>query len=336
VIDSLFESEGVTFDKVGVSSSCGGDAVYANDDQPGGFGSPPNAVSVCNNNFSDDNFSDFSENLHGRVRAIFPRRTSQVCLDVLPSGAGEQGVLRGFNAVGALVAVGLSDVGSVESRVCVNESTIRFVEFAGLDDGLARFDNLDFTFGAAAINFDWDTKFVEIPNGTVVNTTYQTAGVLLAGERVGTSCGDGSSVYANGDVIGDFASSPNQVSMCNTQFSDFSENGQGMVKATFLADALSVCIDVRATQPDDFAVLRAFDANDLVLGEVTSSAGSTETVCISGDAIRAVRFAGDGSLFARFDNLNVSFAPEPSGALLGAVSLLVVSAAARRRVPRRT
>jgi hypothetical protein len=331
IIDSLFVSEGVAFEKVGPSSSCGGRSIYANNDLPGTFGSPPNAVSVCNNNFSD-----FSEDLHGLVRAIFPRRVNQVCVDALPSGAEDQAVLRGYNGLGNLVAFEVSAAGNVETRVCINEPTMRYVEFAGRNGGLARFDNLDFTFGAAAIDFDFDTQAQPIPSGTVVNATYQPAGVLLEGERVGVSCGDGDSVYANGDVVGDFASSPNQVSLCNTQFSDFSENAQGMVSASFVLDALSVCVDVRASQSNDFAVLRSFNVNDDFLDEVTSSPGATETVCISGDAIRRVRFAGDGSRFARFDDLEVTFAPEPSGALLGAFALVVISATARRRAPRRT
>jgi hypothetical protein len=319
VVDGLFQSEGVVFEKVGPASDCGAEAVYANDDLPAGFGSPPNAVSVCDGS----ELSNFSENSMGSVRARFPRNVNQVCIDTVPS-PGERGVLRGFDESDVEVAETLAPVG-VEARICVTNPSMRAVEFAGYQGGFARFDNLEFTFGAASIDFDEDPSSTPIANGTVINTTYQAAGVVFEGERVGAACGAGDSVYANADATGDFASSPNQVSLCNTAFSDFSENGQGMVHATFPEDALAVCIDVRATQANDYAVLRSFDASDVQLAEETSSDGATETLCISGPAIRGVRFAGDGPRFARFDDLYVLFAPEPGVAALGVAALLVLS-----------
>jgi hypothetical protein len=325
VIDTLFESEGVVFEKVNGSGICGGDAVYANADLPDGFGSSPNAVSICNNNFSD-----FSEDTHGRVRAFFARRANLVCIDALPSGDSDQAVLRAFNRFGRVVAKTLSLPGNSEERICVSSTTLRAVEFAGYQEGLAHFDNLEFTFGGATINFDVDTNAIPIPGGSVINSTYENAGVLLAGERIGMSCGTGDEVYANNDQIAAFGSPPNQVSLCNTNFSDFSENGQGMVHASFPLDALSVCVAVRATNAGDSAVLRSFDASDVQLDEVTSSNGATETLCIAGDGIRAVRFAGKGSRFARFDDLDVTFSPEPGSAALGAASLAMLAGLARR------
>jgi hypothetical protein len=329
VIDDFFVSEGVVFEKVGPSSSCGGDFIYANDDLPAGFGSPPNAVSVCNS--LTPGFADFSENTHGLVRAVFARRVNRACIDVLPSSKGAQGVLRAFDVDAQQLVQTLSPVG-LESRICVDGTTIRSVQFAGYQGGLARFDDLDFTFGAAAIDFDQDTGGQPIPGGTVVNDTYQPAGVLLEGERLGSACGSADDVYANDDLTGDFASSPNQVSLCSTQnFSDFSEDLQGMVHASFALDARSVCVDVRATQPGDFAVLRSFNASDVEIAEVVSSAGATETLCIDGTGIRGVRFAGDGSRFARFDNLDVTFTPEPGAGVLAAAALLVLSGLRGRR-----
>ncbi len=328
-VDDLFVSEGVTFERVG-SGACGQDFVFANDDLPGSFGSPPNAVSVCNGS----NFSDFSENQNGRVRAFFARRVNQVCIDALPSSGSDQAVLRGFDKDGQQIVQTNSAAGNFEQRICVSDSQLRSVEFGGLGNDFARFDNLDFDFGAASIDFDVDTADQPIPGDSVINDTYVSASVLFEGERVGMSCGVGDEVYANDDVTGDFASSPNQVSICNTNFSDFSENAQGMVHASFGFDALSVCIDVRATKAADYAVMRSYDASDVEISQVSSQAGATETLCITGDGIRGVRFAGAGGRFARFDNLDVTFSPEPGSALLGLSSLLVLAGLARRVRPR--
>lgn len=326
-VDTLFESEGVSFSKVNGSGVCGGAFVYANDDLPGLFGSPPNGVSVCNSSFSD-----FSENIHGRVRADFLRRVSQVCVSALPSGGSDRAVLRGFDADGLPLAQTLSAQGSFESRICVTDPLLRAVEFAGYQGGLARFDDFDFSFGDAAIDFDTDDADVPIASGSLVNVAYQDFDVVFDGERVGGACGAGDDVYANGDPTGDFASSPNQVSLCPTGFSDFSENLQGVVHASFPFDAQSVCVEVRATQADDWAVLRSYDAGDGLLDEVTSAAGASETLCISGGGIRGVRFAGAGPRFARFDDLDVRFVPEPGAVVAGlAAGATLAGLRARRR-----
>lgn len=326
VVDTLFESEGVTFEKTGASSPCGGPAVYANDDLPTGFGSPPNAVSVCDGG----HFADFSENTNGLVLARFPRRVTEACVSVLPSSGTAQGVMRAYDVSDTLLDQNLSPMG-VEARLCVTAATIRSVQFAGYQGTQARFDDFEFTFGNASIDFDVDTNDQPLANGTVVNQTYQSYGVSFERDGPTASCGTGDEVYANADSVGDFASSPNQVSACNTQFSDFSENGQGTVHATFALDALSVCVDVRATGAGDYAVLRSYDGSDVQLGEVSSASGATETLCIAGNDIRGVRFAGAGSHFARFDNLDVKFAPEPAATALGASALGVLAGLSRRR-----
>jgi hypothetical protein len=89
--------------------------------------------------------------------------------------------------------------------------------------------------------------------------------------------------------------------------SDISENLLGAVHAMFAQGANQVSIDVRPDGPSDVAVLRAYDAADNLINTVTSPPGVTGTLSIGtpGPPIRGVRFSGNGSQFARFDNLKV-------------------------------
>jgi hypothetical protein len=179
------------------------------------------------------------------------------------------------------------------------------------------------------IDFDTDPQGAAISAGTEMNLVYRSLGVSF--ERVGPGTLCRPEVYANSNQPVGFGSSPNVVSVCNEGIaSDISENRFGMVEAIFAVNASDVCVDVRPDGPTHAAVLRAFDADGMQIGEVTSVLGVTQQLCISGAGIRAVRFSGDGSLFARFDNVEVRFLPEP-GVFTGLVAglLLLLTAAAR-------
>jgi hypothetical protein len=151
-------------------------------------------------------------------------------------------------------------------------------------------------------------------------------------------------VYANADLPDGFGSSPNAISVCDTRFSDFSEGREGAVHATFALDALRICIDAIPTRSSDVAVLRSYDANDTLLGELFSSPGIPGRLCLDGSGIRGVRFAGFEDGYARFDDLIaytspespespgtgvpsavVTFVPEPSSWLLSTSALAVLA-----------
>ncbi len=183
--------------------------------------------------------------------------------------------------------------------------------------------------GLLLIDFDLDPQGVSLPAGTEVNLAYQSLGVIFDRVGPGTLCGP--EVYANSDQPIGFGSSPNVVSVCNEGgASDISENGFGMVEATLAANASQVCVDVLPDGPTHAAVLRAFDSVGLQIGEVTSALGVTQTLCISGAGIRSIRFSGNGSLFARFDNVSVQFLPEPRVSAGLMVGLLLLTAFSRR------
>jgi hypothetical protein len=124
------------------------------------------------------------------------------------------------------------------------------------------------------------------------------------------------------------------------------------VHALFAVDAVRVCVDVAPTRSGDFATLRSFDGNDILLGEVNSAPGVPQTLCIDGRGVRAVRFGGFEDRYARFDDLIVysspelpeampvvvRFVPEPApGLLAGAAlaALFCLACLARRSRPRR-
>jgi hypothetical protein len=116
------------------------------------------------------------------------------------------------------------------------------------------------------------------------------------------------------------------------------------VRALFAVDAVRVCVDVAPTRSGDFATLRSFDGNDVLLGEVHSAPGVPQTLCIDGRGVRAVRFGGFEDRYARFDDLIVHsspelagaatvivrFVPEPSPGLLAGAALAALACLARR------
>ena len=179
------------------------------------------------------------------------------------------------------------------------------------------------------INFDTDTAGSTVASGTVVDTLYAAWGVTFTHVGPG-SCSAGDHVYANDDQPSGFGSPPNVVSTCAPPIaSDISENlTGGFVQASFAQDANRVCIDVLPDFSTHHAVLNAYDAGNNPIGSVTSADGVTQTLCFSGAGIRSVRFSGDGDLYARFDDLTVTFTQEIPLSSRPALALLAVALAA--------
>jgi hypothetical protein len=157
------------------------------------------------------------------------------------------------------------------------------------------------------INFDATPAGSPVAAGTVVNDLYAEFGITFTKLGPGTSCGTGPEVYANDNQpVTPF--SGNTVSTCPQGIaSDISENGFGVVEAIFAQAASQVCIDVAPDGPGDAAFLEALDANNGSLQRITSNLGVQETFCIHQAGARKVHFSGDGTRFARFDNLKVVF-----------------------------
>ena len=143
------------------------------------------------------------------------------------------------------------------------------------------------------IGFDVDPAGAPIADGTVLDTVYLAAyGVTLARVESGMSptCAGTTEVFAH--TQGDFASSPNVVSLCGPGevFSNFS-SGVGMIEVALLRDAVEVCIAVDP-QSGGNAILQIVDGGGVVQGFVTSASDATESLCIQGAAIDRVRFTG--------------------------------------------
>jgi len=156
------------------------------------------------------------------------------------------------------------------------------------------------------IDFDTDPSGGTISAGTIINDVYAPLGVTFEKLGPGTNCGSGPEVYANSNSPTPPLSG-NVVSTCPEGIaSDISENNFGRIEARFSKPVKEVCIDV-VPPYTGYAFLEAFDANDVVLGRVTSAPGVNETLCISQTGIRGVRFSGEGNNFARFDNMKVLF-----------------------------
>ncbi len=145
VINTVYASMGVTFERVNASPSSTAWKVYANDDQPAGFGSPPNVVSL----YGSPSASDVSEKV-GLIRAVFETPASTVCIGFRPNSATYSGVIRAFDAAGAKLAEKMSGHG-VTGDICVSAFRIHHVEFSGAGDGWGRFDNLQVTLGAGPV-----------------------------------------------------------------------------------------------------------------------------------------------------------------------------------------
>jgi hypothetical protein len=142
VVNSLYSSQGVTFQKAGEGASCGaGPNVYASNDQPEGFGSFPNVVTLCGPSIA----SDISENTFGLIQADFEAPAVQVCIDVAPVDEGHFARMDAYDGAGTFIGSASSAAGSTET-LCFNGTGIRRVRFSGAETRFARFDNLRVNF----------------------------------------------------------------------------------------------------------------------------------------------------------------------------------------------
>ena len=140
VVDDLYSGLGVTFTHEG-PTGCGTN-VYANSDQPIGFGSAPNVVSTC----QPTSASDINSDSRGVIHAVLSQPASQVCIDVRPSDPASFARLRVFDSGGAEIG-GVSSAPGVTQTLCASATGIRGVRFAGgSHDAFARFDNFSVTF----------------------------------------------------------------------------------------------------------------------------------------------------------------------------------------------
>jgi len=149
-ISLTYASVGVTFAFEG--NGCG-PAVYANDDRPQDFGSPPNVVSTCGGGSASD-----IDGIHqGLIRVDFNRPVTRVCIDVRPDDPGNNAILRVYDADFVLIAQAES-VRGVTGPLCVEAAGIRHARLPGNvqgieDDEYARFDNLSVTFADTTPNY---------------------------------------------------------------------------------------------------------------------------------------------------------------------------------------
>lgn len=170
------------------------------------------------------------------------------------------------------------------------------------------------------MNFDQDRTGAAISPGTVVDSAYSLLGVIFGRTRTDGLC-PGGHVFANDNgPVGEggfgFESGNNVVTLCpEDTASDISENTFGRIVAQLAGPAAQVCLEVWVTTTQEGATgfLETFDANGTSLEKVTSTPNAYgQTLCSTKGGISSVQFAGSGSSFAEFDNVNVTFASPPS------------------------
>ena len=181
----------------------------------------------------------------------------------------------------------------------------------GSTDGFSRF-----TWAlpnAVNINFDIGPDGISpVKAGTAVNSLYSRLGVTFSRSNPNGLCG-GTGVYANDHGPSGFNSGQNNVTVCPEGVaSDFSETAFGAIVATFTEPQALVCIGATPLSPPiegtSTAFIEALDASGQTLNRVESAPSSPtlvqQTLCVSGQNIASVRFAGTGIGFAIFDNLS--------------------------------
>jgi hypothetical protein len=140
IVNYTYSDQGVIFSRTGGTLCGSGSNVYANDDQPAGFGSSPNVVTTC----PDGIASDISEGGgFGVITAGFSDAVKRVCIDVDPVDPGHRAVMRVYGGDFVFLGQVLSDPG-VRQTLCYEAPTeeIWAVEFSGYDSLFARFDDL--------------------------------------------------------------------------------------------------------------------------------------------------------------------------------------------------
>ena len=159
------------------------------------------------------------------------------------------------------------------------------------------------------LNFDQTPELGSILPGATVNSVYSRLGVTFSRSNPAGLC-PGTAVYANDYGVLGFHSGQNNISVCPLGIAaDFSQYGYGTIKATFVKPAVQACISATPTGfhnlfPGGVAFLEALDANGNVIGRTESTTQQVlQRLCVQGNGIAAVRFAGKGGGFAIFDDL---------------------------------
>jgi hypothetical protein len=145
VINEVYLSWGVTFGS-SPGASCGDGEVYATSaclTAPAPT-SPPNIVSFC------AGCSDISADL-GYVITTFSMPADSVCITVIGFEPGSRGYLRAYDAAHNLLAEDISDPELASDVLCVSAPEIHSVEFTGLPDEFAWFDDLQVSFAPVAV-----------------------------------------------------------------------------------------------------------------------------------------------------------------------------------------
>lgn len=159
VVNTLYASKGVTFQKAGTAISCASSPdVYASVNHTGSeytdVVSQPNVVTLCGPSIA----SDISENTFGLIQADFIAPAAHVCIDVIPvpnDGVAPDdnfGRLEAFDGTGSSLGSVTSDP-TVAGPLCVTATGIRRVQFSGAGSKFAWFDNLQVDFTAPSILF---------------------------------------------------------------------------------------------------------------------------------------------------------------------------------------
>ncbi len=117
-----------------------------------------------------------------------------------------------------------------------------------------------------ALNFDQTPELGSILPGATVNSAYSRLGVTFSRSNPLGLC-PGTAVYANDYGLLGFNSGQNNISVCPLGIaSDFSQDGSGTIKATFVVPAAEVCINATPTGfhnllPGGVAFIDALDAD---------------------------------------------------------------------------
>jgi len=176
----------------------------------------------------------------------------------------------------------------------------------GSTDGFSRFQ---WALPAdQSIDFDHAPDLSAVLPGAAVNNLYTRLGVTFSRTNPLGLC-PGTAVYANDHGPGEFNSGQNNVTVCPEGIaSDFSELEFGAIEATFTLPGVEACVDatptgLRGGLPGAQAYIEAFDASGEVIHRTESTPDEvTQRLCVSGEGIAGVRFAGQGAGFAIFDN----------------------------------
>ncbi len=164
------------------------------------------------------------------------------------------------------------------------------------------------------INFDLTPDLTAITPGALVTTAYSRLGVTLSRTSGGGVLCQGTAVYANA------INGTNTVSLCPQGTPPAFSALSGAIVATFTVPVASVCIDATPVLPPFLPLggvlaspfLEALGSDGSIIARATASTTQqTQSICVRGAAIAAVRFAGAGSTLARFDNLSFSRIASP-------------------------